>query len=62
MAFQSFSPKMHLAKALIKAKGTSHQLASPAEKERSKQVTRVRNAKRLSENLAQRALIEGKRT
>lgn len=61
MAFQSFSPKMHLAKALIKAKGSGYQVASPAEKERCKQVTFVRNAKRLAENLAQRALIEGKR-
>lgn len=62
MGYQSFSSKMELAKSIAKAKAASPLAVSQAQKERCKQVTHVRDAKRRAENLAQRALIESKRS
>lgn len=66
MAYQSFSPKMQLAKAIVKAivkaKAAGPLAASQAQKDRCKAVAQVRDAKRLAENLTQRALIESKRS
>ena len=61
MAYQSFSTKMRLAKAILKVKASNPLAASQVQKDHSKAVAQVRNAKRLEENLAQRALIESKR-
>lgn len=66
MGYQSFSSKMELAKSIAKAKAKA-KAASPlavsqAQKERCQQVTQVRDAKRRAENLAQRALIESRRS
>ena len=61
MGYQGFSQKLELAKALSKAKASTPLALSDAEQARRKQLHKVRSDKRLAENLAQRALIEGKR-
>jgi hypothetical protein len=61
MAFQSFSPKLRLAMTIAKAKGHAALPIDQAEKERRKQVSNARDAIRRAENLAQRALIQGRR-
>ena len=60
MAYQGFSPKLELAKAFERAKVSSAPV-SEVEKTRRKQMAKVRADKLLQENLAQRALIEGRR-
>jgi hypothetical protein len=61
MGFQSFSQKMELAKAFAKAKAPTSAVVDQAEKERRKQVAKVRADRRVAENLAQRALVESRR-
>ncbi|MBN8749513.1 MAG: hypothetical protein J0I65_18630 [Variovorax sp.] len=61
MGYQSFSPQMRLAKELLRAKGQRPALTQ-AQKDHKKQLDRERTARRLAENLSQRALIESKRT
>ncbi len=61
MAFQGFSPKLNLAKAIAKAKGAAASPIDQAEKDRRKQLAAVRNEKRIAENLEQRALVESRR-
>lgn len=66
MAFQGFSPKLRLAmamaKAKSKAKGETVLPIDQAEITRRNQVTNVRWEIRLAENLAQRAMIESRRS
>ena len=52
---------MRLAKAILKVKASNPLAASQVQKDHSKEVGRLRDAKRLAENLAQRDLIESKR-
>ena len=61
MTFQGFSPKLQLAIKISKAKGVAALPIDQAEKDRRKQVTNARNEKRITENLAQRALVESHR-
>ncbi|MCR6477538.1 hypothetical protein VG_p51 [Variovorax phage VarioGold] len=61
MAYQGFSPKLELAKAFARAKVSSAPI-SEAEKVRRKQLAQARADRRLEENLAQRALVESRRT
>ena len=60
MAYQGFSPKLELAKAFNRAKVVSAPITE-AEKARRKQMARERADKLMTENLAQRALIESRR-
>jgi hypothetical protein len=62
MAYQGFSPKLELAKLIAKAKASGTAPLSQVEKDRQKLVNQARLDKRRAENLAQRALIESKRT
>lgn len=62
MGYQGFSPRMELAKVMAKAKASTAQPLDQAEKYRRKQLARVRADARLAENLAQRALVQSKRT
>ncbi|MDP9891242.1 hypothetical protein J2W32_000339 [Variovorax boronicumulans] len=61
MAYQGFSPKLELAKTFARAKVSSVPMGD-AEKARRKQLAQARADKLREENLAQRALIESRRT
>ena len=62
MGLQGFSQKLQLAKAFSKAKTSKPSALTEAEKARRKELQKARAEKLLAENLAQRALIEGKRS
>jgi hypothetical protein len=62
MAYQGFSQRLELAKVLSGAKRSAPPAASEAEKARRKQLAQARADKQLAENLAQRALIQSRRT
>lgn len=62
MAFQGFSQRLELAKALAGAKRAAPMPATEADKARRKQLAQARADKILEENLAQRALVESRRT
>ncbi len=61
MGYQGFSPKLELAKAFSKAKVKPKPLGE-AEKARRRELNQRRQTERVAENLAQRALIESRRT
>jgi hypothetical protein len=60
MAYQGFSKKLELAKAITRARAPDRTPVSHAEKVRRKQAAKQRTDKLLAENLAQRALIQSK--
>lgn len=62
MSLQGFSPKLGLAMAIAKAKKAKVNPVpiDQAEKDRQKQLAKVRADKLLAENLAQRALIHSR--
>lgn len=59
--FLAFSPKVELARALIKAKSKGAAPKTQEQKVRKKQLDRERADKLRAENLAQRALIESRK-
>ncbi|ATA54572.1 hypothetical protein CKY39_16160 [Variovorax boronicumulans] len=59
--FLAFSPKVELAKAVRKAMTKAATPKSQEQKDRKKQLDRERTDRLRAENLAQRALIEGRR-
>lgn len=62
MAYQGFSPKLKLAQAFSSAKSSREpKQVDEAEKSRIKQLNKARQAARVAENMAQRALIELRR-
>jgi len=61
MGYQGFSQKMELAKKFAKAKTSKRGAMSEAEKAHRKELAKTRSEKLISENLAQRALIESRR-
>jgi len=62
MQAQGFPAHLELAKLFAKAKASTDVPLSQVEKDRRKQLNRVRLDQRLAENLAQRALVQSKRT
>jgi hypothetical protein len=63
MAYQGFSPKLKLAQAFSSAKSSRDpKQLDEAEKTRIKQLSKARQAARIAENMAQRALVELRRT
>ncbi len=60
--FLAFSPKVELAKAVVRAKAKVVAPKSQEQKDRKKRLDRERADRLLAENLAQRALIESRRT
>lgn len=60
--FLAFSPKVELAKAVVKAKGKDAAPRTQEQKDRKKRLDRERADKLHAENLAQRALVESRRT
>ena len=62
MGYQGFSQRLELAKKFVRAKTPDTAPVDQAEKARRKQLTKARAENLLAENLAQRALVQSRRT